>query len=166
MADLLALPAPSATGVRATTRSKPGHLEIDLDVTSEAVPIIRNIVHAHLKLWGLAGLVDDVRITVSELLTNVLQHVAPDARTEVRNARLTVTRTPGALNVCVRDFEPALPKLSHQEADTEGGRGLHLVKALADDFGASPVKGGKDVWATFLISDGATGRSQQAQEAP
>ena len=157
MADLLELPAAPAAGVRAMTRSKPGHLEIDLDVTSEAVPIVRTIVREHLKLWGLAGLIDGGTLAVSELLTNVLRHVQADARTGVRNARLTVTRLPTVLNVCVRDFDPALPRLSYPDADADCGRGLHLVMAFADDFGCSPAKGGKDVWANFQISEGHTG---------
>ncbi|MFI9548701.1 ATP-binding protein [Streptomyces sp. NPDC052016] len=165
MADLLDLPAAPATGVRATTHSKPGHLEIDLDVSSEAVPIVRGIVSAHLKLWGLAGLIDGVTLAVSELLTNVLRHVEPDAGTEARNARLTVTRLPGVLNVCVRDFNPALPQPSHAALDTDHGRGLPLVVAFADDFGCSPIKGGKDVWASFLISSD-TSESPQERRAP
>lgn len=165
MADLLELPAAPATGVRAMTRSKPGQLEIDLDVTPEAVPIVRTIVRAHLKLWGLADLTDRVTLTVSELLTNVLRHVAPAARTGARNARLTVTRLPGALNVCVRDFDPALPELSYPAADAECGRGLHLAMGLADDFGCSSIKGGKDVWANFLITDEDSSESPEGRRA-
>lgn len=161
MADLLDLPAASSTGVRATTRSKPGQLEIDLDVSSEGVPIVRGIVSAHLKLWGLAGLIGGVTLAVSELLTNVLVHVRPDAPTEARNARLTVTRLPGVLSVCVRDFDPALPQPSPSDSDAECGRGLALVLGVADDFGCSPINGGKDVWANFLFSDDARESSQE-----
>ncbi|MGP4089120.1 ATP-binding protein [Streptomyces sp. KR55] len=160
MADLLELPA-APTGVRATTRSKPGYLEIDLDVTARAVPIVRTIAGAHLRLWGLAGLVDGVTLAVSELLTNVLQHAAPDARTGARNARLTITRLPGMLNVCVRDGERALPMPSLPGADGERGRGLLLLSALADDFGCSPSQGGKDVWANFLITGDALSDGEQ-----
>ncbi|WP_409469704.1 ATP-binding protein [Streptomyces sp. HC307] len=144
--------------MRATTRSAPGHLAIDLDVTPEAVPIMRSIVCDHLKLWGVASTSDRAALTVSELLTNVLRHTRPVARTGTRSARLTVTRLPGVVNVCVRDFDPALPELSYPAADDECGRGLHLVMAFADDFGCSSIKGGKDVWANFLIGgDGTSG---------
>ncbi|WP_063739319.1 ATP-binding protein [Streptomyces iakyrus] len=165
MADLLERTPVPATGVRATTRSKPGHFEIDLDVTPEAVPIVRTIVRSHLKLWGLPGLTDRVELVVSELLTNVLRHTAPAARTAARNARLTVTRLPGALSVCVRDFDPALPQFSSSGPEAERGRGLHLAVAFADDFGCSLIRGGKDVWANFLIHDNDTGESPQEQEA-
>ncbi|WP_406349988.1 ATP-binding protein [Streptomyces sp. NBC_01597] len=151
--------------MRATTRSKPGHLEIDLDVTSEAVPIVRTIVRAHLKLWDLHGLTAPVALTVSELLTNVLKHVPPDARTGARSARLTVTRLPGALNVCVRDFSRALPVPSCAATDAEDGRGLQLVRAFADDFGWSPANSGKDVWANFTIPSVDPNEGPRSREA-
>ncbi|PIM71221.1 hypothetical protein CTU88_13785 [Streptomyces sp. JV178] len=164
MADLLAVSAVPATGVRAATRSTPGHLAIDLDVTELAVPIVRTIVRAHLRLWGLADLTDGATFVITELLTNVLRHVQPTLRTGMRNTQLTLTRLPGALNVCVRDFDPALPKPTHANDEAEHGRGLPLVMAFADDFGCSPFRGGKDVWATFLISNNGTSGNPQALE--
>ncbi|WP_406431902.1 ATP-binding protein [Streptomyces sp. NBC_00631] len=165
MAKLLELSAPPTPGVRATTRGNPGHLSIDLDVTPGAVPIVRTIVRAHLTLWGLSGLNDRVALTVSELLTNVVRHVAADVRTGAPSARLTVTRLPGALNVCVRDASLALPQLSYADLDAEAGRGLSLVMAYADYCGSSPVSGGKDVWANFLISDSDTSERGRGQAA-
>ena len=165
MANLLELTPAPATGVRATTRSKPGNLEIDLDVTPEAVPIIRTIVRAHLKLWGLPGLISNATLTVTELMTNVLKHTQPLASTGTRNARLTITRLTGVLSVCMRDFDPALPKLSDEAADAERGRGLYLVAAFADDCGCSEFTGGKDVWANFLIRSQETSDSAQTRRA-
>lgn len=165
MANLLEVTLVPATGVRATTRSKPGNLEIDLDVTPEAVPIIRTVVRAHLKLWGLPGLIGNATLTVTELLTNVLKHTRPVASTGTRNARLTITRLTGVLSVCVRDFDPALPKLSNEAADAEHGRGLHLVTAFADDCGCSEFTGGKDVWANFLIRSQETSDNAQTRRA-
>jgi anti-sigma regulatory factor (Ser/Thr protein kinase) len=163
MANLLELTPAPATGVRATTRSKPGYLEINLDVTPEAVPIIRAIVRAHLQLWGLAGLIGDATLAVTELLTNVLNHTQPVASTGTRNARLTITRLTGVLSVCVRDFDPAMPKPSNGAADAERGRGLHLIRAFADDCGCSEFTGGKDVWANFLIRSEETIDSAQTR---
>ncbi|WP_416985504.1 ATP-binding protein [Streptomyces sp. T028] len=166
MADLLELPATPATGVRATTRSAPGHLAIDLDVSPEAVPITRSIVCAHLKLWGVAGLSDRVALTVSELLANVLRHTRPAPRTGAKSAQLTVTRLSEAVNVCVRDFDPVLPKLAYLTDDAEHGRGLHLVMAYADDFGCSPHHGGKDMWANFLIGARQTATAETHPGGP
>ncbi|MEU6538277.1 ATP-binding protein [Streptomyces sp. NPDC047000] len=127
-----------------------GRLTIDLDVVPEAVPLVRRMVCDHLTLCSLTGLSERVALVVSELLTNVLRHTRPAARSGTRKARLTVTRLPGALHVCVRDFDPALPKPSPAGEGEEHGRGFRLVGAYADDFGCSSVTGGKDVWATFL----------------
>lgn len=166
MADLLLeVPAAPATGVRAMTRSKPGRLEIDLDVTPEAVPIVRAIIRAHLELWGMSRLSGRVALTATELLTNVLRHTQPDARTGARSARLMATRLPGALNICVRDFDVALPQLAHAGLEAECGRGLQLVLASADDFGCSLINGGKDVWANFLISNSDANESPLGREA-
>ncbi|MEU2585310.1 ATP-binding protein [Streptomyces avermitilis] len=164
MADLLELTAAPATGVRAMTRSKPGHLEIDLDVTAKAVPIVRTIVCAHLRLWDLGGLADRVPLVVTELLTNVLRHTPPEARTGARKARLTITRLPEVLNVCVRDSDRTLPQFSYTGPDAESGRGLNIVRAFADDFGCAPANGGKDVWVNFSTNKGDTSETSQGQE--
>ncbi|MFD5856076.1 ATP-binding protein [Streptomyces chartreusis] len=164
MADLLLeLLAAPVTGVRAMTRSKPARLEIDLDVTSEAVPSVRAIVRAHLGLWGLSRLSSRVELTTTELLTNVLRHTQPEARTGARSARLMVTRLSGALNICVRDFDVALPELAHAGLEAESGRGLQLVVASADDFGYSLITGGKDVWANFFISEADANESPRGR---
>ncbi|MCI3273432.1 ATP-binding protein [Streptomyces cylindrosporus] len=116
-------------------------------------------------LWDLHGLAERVTLTVSELLTNVLRHVQPDAGTGTRSARLTVRRLPGALNVCVRDFNQAFPAPSCAAAGAEDGRGLQLVRAIADDFGWSPALSGKDVWATFTIPSVASSEGTRSREA-
>lgn len=162
MADLLEPQTAPAAGVRATTGSNLGHLTMELEVSKEAVPIVRTIASAHLTLWGLPGLVDRTALVVSELLTNVLRHARPVQRTGVKHATLTLTRLPGVLSICVRDFDPTLPQHAQADDEAEDGRGLHLVTAFADDFGWSPVTNGKDVWASFLISaDEASDSTQE-----
>ncbi|MEU3282040.1 ATP-binding protein [Streptomyces antibioticus] len=135
---------------------------MDLDALPEAVPVIRSVVGAHLRLWGVTELTDRVTLGVTELLANVIRHTLPDARTGTRPARLTVTLLPGALNVCVRDHSSVLPRPNSPGLDAECGRGLHLLAALADGFGCAPAPDGKDVWANFAIPGGDTGRSPAA----
>ncbi|MFD7379664.1 ATP-binding protein [Streptomyces mirabilis] len=149
MADLLAPPtAPS--GVRATTHSTPGQLEMDLAVTPHAVSNVRTIVVAHLRLWGLTDLTDRAALVMSELLTNVLDHARPLPGTRTASAHITLTRVPDGLFLCVRDHDPNPPRDAHAATDDEHGRGLLLVMDSADDYGVSPTSGGKDVWATIL----------------
>lgn len=148
MASLLAHPT-AATGVRGTTRATAGTLEMDYEVTPLSVRIARVIVCAHLRLWGMEPLVDAGALAVAELLTNVLDHTRPD-REGRRCARVTVTRTPDGVAVCVHDDDPSLPRRRCAGDDDEAGRGLQLVTAIADQFGVSATpSGGKDVWLTL-----------------
>ncbi|MCX4740837.1 ATP-binding protein [Streptomyces antibioticus] len=135
---------------------------MDLDAVPEAVPVIRSIVGAHLRLWGVAELTDRVTLGVTELLANAVRHTLTDPHTGARHARLTVTLLPGALNVCVRDHSRVLPQLNSPRLDAEHGRGLRLLAALADGFGCAPAPDGKDVWANFAIPGANTDRSPTA----
>ncbi|MFD7445665.1 ATP-binding protein [Streptomyces sp. NPDC059909] len=90
-----------------------------------------------MRLWGLDDLRDSARLAVSELLTNVLLHTEPDDDGH-RSAQITVTRTPDGVALCVHDGDPKLPREMTAAGDEESGRGLHLIKAVADRFGLSP----------------------------
>jgi len=149
MSNLLAPPT-DPPGVRARTRSAAGQLEMDYVVTPRSVRIARTIVGAHLRLWGLEVLTDRAELALSELLTNVWRHTRPNGDGQ-RNAQITVTRTPDGVALLVHDSDPALPHLRSAGGSEESGRGLQLVKAVADKFGVSPSpSGGKDVWLSLL----------------
>jgi two-component sensor histidine kinase len=74
-------------------------------------------------------LADPVGLAVTELLANVLRHV-PDRRCE-----LLVLRQPYSVRVQVSDSSAGLPTVSAPDSDSEGGRGLVLVEAMADEWG-------------------------------
>ncbi|WP_227026005.1 ATP-binding protein [Streptomyces fodineus] len=137
--------------MRGTTRATSGKLEMDYDVTPLSVRIARTVVSAHLRLWGLENLIDTGALAISELMTNVLDHTRPDSEGR-RSARVTVTRIPDGVALCVHDSDSALPLQRRAGDDDENGRGLQLVRAIADKFGISqPPSGGKDVWLTLLV---------------
>ncbi|MFJ9821163.1 ATP-binding protein [Streptomyces sp. NPDC101151] len=137
--------------MRGTTRATTGKLEMDYEVTPLSVRIARTIVSAHLRLWGLESLLDAGALAVSELMTNVLDHTRPDGE-GCRTARVTVTRIPDGVALCVHDSDSASPHQRSAGDDDEGGRGLQVVRAVADYFGISrPPSGGKDVWLTVLM---------------
>jgi anti-sigma regulatory factor (Ser/Thr protein kinase) len=76
---------------------------------------------------------DDIRLLVSELVTNSVRHAAAAGRELVR---LDVVRSGGTVRVEVSDggtgFRPRVRTKAHDEP---GGWGLHLVDRLADRWG-------------------------------
>ncbi|GAA2494336.1 ATP-binding protein [Actinocorallia cavernae] len=147
-ADLLDASQTVADGTQALTRSRPGVLEIDLQLTAAAVKPTREIVMRHLALWGLAGYEWQVNLATSELLTNAFKYARqPDQSTVL--VRLMLSRTPGGLFLCVSDPEPRRPNLLLADDDQEGGRGIPLLRAICGEFGCSSTDRGKDVWVTF-----------------
>lgn len=86
--------------------------------------------------------IEDVRLLVSELVTNSVRHGGA-AGTPIE---LDVTVTPAALHVEVSDcgggFEPAPRRPGQSQA---GGWGLFLVDRIADRWGAAQ-KDGTRVW--------------------
>ncbi|MBK3574013.1 ATP-binding protein, partial [Streptomyces sp. MBT65] len=49
------------------------------------------------------------------------------------------------------DDDPTLPSLLSAGPDDEHGRGLHVVGALAREWGASRTTGGKTVWFELAL---------------
>jgi len=98
----------------------------------------RRFVVGALRAGGVA--VDEaIPLVVSELVTNAVLHAGSSARVEVR-----------VDNDCVRievhDSKADLPTVREPGPYTVTGRGLMLVDALSDRWGATPTSGGKVVW--------------------
>jgi anti-sigma regulatory factor (Ser/Thr protein kinase) len=87
---------------------------------------------------------DDVRLAASELVNNVVQHTADGGELRVWDPKPDVP-----LRLEVEDTEcdtvPAIPT----EPRDDGGRGLAIVDAVADEWGVEPLPDGKIVWAEF-----------------
>lgn len=89
-------------------------------------------------------LLDDAALVVSELMTNAL-------RAGARIARLTLTVDTGHLRVAVQDDVAARPQLLEAGSAGLHGRGLHIVAALASNWGFTPLSKGKEVWADLSL---------------
>ncbi len=98
----------------------------------------RALARETLTTWGLADLSDTVELLVSELVTNAVRHGAGDIG-------LRLIRT-GSLLCEVRDDGYDLPNLRSTDLTAENGRGLQLVTALAERWGAQRTPTGKVVW--------------------
>ncbi len=84
--------------------------------------------------WGVTDRLDDVRLCVSELATNALPHGVPPGR----EFSLRITIDGSLIRVEVRDSGGGCLETGRGGADDCGGRGLHIVQALSDDFGVTP----------------------------
>lgn len=107
-----------------------------------AVAETRALLRRRLAEWGVPGLRDTAELLLSELVTNALVHTTG-------GALLTVTLTRGTrarLRVEVRDEAPHRPSPRPAPDDASGGRGLLIVRALADEWGMCPLAAGKAVW--------------------
>ncbi|MEU3946259.1 ATP-binding protein [Streptomyces sp. NPDC029526] len=120
-------------------------LTLELLATPAAVPRLRGALRA----YGI-----DVRLCVSELVTNVVRHVGEGVPVTVR-----VWRDGGRVRVGVTDPEPgALPVLCGAPgAEAESGRGLVLLDALAVRWGVDREPGCKTVWCELFASDAEDG---------
>ncbi|MFI9461693.1 ATP-binding protein [Streptomyces xiamenensis] len=95
-------------------------------------------------MWGgSASAVELVRLGVSELLSNVIRHVAE------RRCYLRIVRIGGEVTVQVFDRSRKLPVIGEApDWDTESGRGLWMLREMATRFGCEHTFhcDGKIVW--------------------
>lgn len=86
----------------------------------------------------------DVKLIVSELVTNALQAAAT-------GIRVTAERREGGIEVRVYDDAAGWPRPLAPAAVENHGRGLHIVAALATRWGVTADAGGKTVWAEVAV---------------
>lgn len=129
----------------------------ELRVRSQELEHWRDQVGCVLKeLGGDASAVAVARLGVSELLSNVCKHVGD------RRCRLVVERE--GVSVCVRLFDrsPQVPAVRVPAWDAEEGRGLWLLREMADELGYTCTPGGKWVWFRCRVPQQACERRELA----
>ena len=112
---------------------------IDLPTTTGSVPVARRLVAQLLQAWSAKKRHEESMLLLSELVTNVVRHVAP-ATTFTIELILSALE----LRVAVVDASAAPPILSQR--GPAGGHGMWLVSALADRWGSDEQTSGKQVW--------------------
>lgn len=112
----------------------------------------RGYVAAVLESWALdAAFVDDVRLVVSEVTANAIQHGKHG------DVELRMDLQGDVLRVSVADRTPyeALPAAAVPDPEEESGRGLLMVQLTAERWGHGPADGdpayGTEVWAEFKV---------------
>jgi len=114
----------------------------------------RAFTAATLARWSVADRGDDIVMVVSELVTNAWRHAEPgrDCATRWQPVQLGLLQSWRALLCAVCDPSPALPVPRDPGELDGGGRGLQVIGALSDGWGALPAGPGKVVWAVFAIA--------------
>ncbi|MEU7584509.1 ATP-binding protein [Streptomyces sp. NPDC041068] len=135
------------------TVSPPWTYTLQLPHDPRAPGIARATLRAVLETYGLGELSPTAELLAGELLNNAHCHTDGPYALRLRSS------SPEGIRVAVWDSDPQVPPgfgengrapSSHPPGMAEGGRGLHLVRACADSWGAYPVgtgQAGKLLWA-------------------
>ncbi|MGW7363709.1 ATP-binding protein [Streptomyces sp. NPDC054841] len=122
-----------------------------LSATRRGARLARHLAVQQLDDWGVpygTDLSDAAALIVAELATNAVSH----ARVPGRDFQLRLVLAPTTLRIEVSDARgDRTPTLSPPAPDSETGRGLLLVNALATTWGTSDRVVGKTVWAELSL---------------
>ncbi|MFJ1618057.1 MULTISPECIES: ATP-binding protein [unclassified Streptomyces] len=129
------------------------HQEASVTLPSEPVSVAaaRRYVDRVLTEWGLAAgteFADSIRLIVSELATNAVQHTFGQSPTFTVELRLEREEE---LRLGVTDSHPRRPRRLPAAVQQDNGRGLVIVRCLAKECGGRlavtpTADGGKTVW--------------------
>jgi anti-sigma regulatory factor (Ser/Thr protein kinase) len=112
---------------------------LDLPSATRSAAAARRLVAQLLEAWAAESFCDDATLLVSELVSNVVRHVAGQLA-----MRVEVALSGPSLRVAVVDSSSVLPAPGRR--GLRGGHGLGLVAAVADRWGSEEYAGGKRVW--------------------
>ncbi|MEV5083805.1 ATP-binding protein [Streptomyces sp. NPDC056159] len=131
----------------------------------EALPaevrLLRKAATAQLHQWGVPTAGEETALVVTELATNVIKHVGEGA-----SATLILEWSRERLRVEMHDKSRVLPSVHHADCDAECGRGLHMVTAMAVNWGTVVTALGKAVWCDIALgAESDCRRVERAVEA-
>lgn len=135
------------TPVRAQMNARAGWAAERQFAPAKASPAqARDFVERPLIQHGLAHLVGDIRLVVSELVTNAVVHAGT-------SIRVRIEELPSCVKLTVYDRSVDLPVLrlsTRISEETESGRGLWIVNACSSAWGTDLTDGeGKAIWARW-----------------
>jgi len=110
-----------------------------LPPTGSSASAARRIIEAAIGEGDLTPLIDEALLLVTELVTNAIVHAGTEIQLDVETDAHT-------LRVEVIDRTPGLISPQPPSETREGGRGLLLLDALADEWGTRHFGWGKSVW--------------------
>ncbi|WP_243706151.1 ATP-binding protein [Micromonospora sp. KC721] len=120
-------------------------LRARLEPVATACRRARELVADACARWNVPELVGPASLVLSELVGNVVRH----AQTPMQ---VTLTLRSPYLQVAVLDGSRTAVRAGCPDPRAEGGRGLLLVREMAQRWGITPLGDGKVVWALVPAS--------------
>ncbi|WP_030992271.1 SpoIIE family protein phosphatase [Streptomyces sp. NRRL S-1813] len=111
---------------------------------------VRSAVRRTLDQWRAGAVVDNIEVAASELIANALTHTESGALVAME----LLPGPPRRIRLEVEDRSSRWPRRRSPGETATSGRGLMLVEALADEWGAEPRGAGKALWCEFAVPDG------------
>ncbi|MGC5020025.1 ATP-binding protein [Micromonospora sp. DT47] len=115
-------------------------LRARLEPVASACRKARELVGDACGRWNVPELAGPASLVLSELVGNVVRH----AHTPMQ---VTLTLRRPYLHVAVTDGSRTAARAAGPDLRAEGGRGLLLVREMAQRWGSAPLVDGKVVWA-------------------
>ena len=112
---------------------------VRLPPESASAGVARRLVKTVLGEIVRPAALDDVVLLTSELVTNAVVHAGTPVDVLVRDLH-------GRVQIEVFDAGPQVPVVVDEVLACNSGRGLRIVAALSEAWGAHPGRGGKTVW--------------------
>ncbi|MER5443522.1 ATP-binding protein [Streptomyces sp. NPDC002790] len=132
----------------------PQDIEWRFPRSARSVGRARHLFREQARSWGLPSeTTETAELLLSELMTNAYRHASNPPGREIW-ARAILSENPARLRLQVTDASPTLPAPRTASLEAESGRGLTLVSALADDWGAERREAGvgKAVWFELALT--------------
>lgn len=114
---------------------------VDLPPNPRSVVAARRVVREVLSAWGGPQDRQDAELLVTEVVANVVDHVAGEA-----SFGLEVTMSDQWLRIAVSDGSSVRPVVQELSGERTRGRGMQMVAAIAERWGVEDHDGGKRVW--------------------
>jgi anti-sigma regulatory factor (Ser/Thr protein kinase) len=124
----------------------------DLRPTARSVVTARRMVSELLTAWSAPHDRGDVELLVTELVANVIDHAGDES---VLTVEVSLADT--WLRITVVDGSAIRPVVRELDHTAVRGRGLQIVEAVADRWGADEHHGSKRVWVEVDAPPGASG---------
>ena len=113
----------------------------DLPPTAGSVRVARHVLLELMRAWAVPHDQDDASLLLTELVTNVVDHVGGESELTVE-----ISAADDWLRIAVVDGSAVRPVVRELSMDHPRGRGMRMVQQIADRWGADEHLGGKRVW--------------------